>query len=123
MILVRTTLPSHPLLARRAPVDALELPFEALPELVFRNPESDRVTYEHPDPLVEGLYLLFANRLPGIRHDRGPDGGPALDQTRPLQLVVRLYDRVRRNRQLLREPAHGRQPLTGPPRTDRQRGS
>jgi hypothetical protein len=70
-------------------VETLELHFEALPEVVLRHLKAHRVAHERTEPLVEVLYLLLAHRLPGIRHDHGPDPRPALDQTHLLQLAVR----------------------------------
>src|SRR3954447_9898111 len=74
-----------PMLAvSRTPVETLELPVEALPELVLRYPEPRRVAHEQGEPFIDVLYLLLAYYLSGFRHDHGPNPGPALDQTCPL---------------------------------------
>src|SRR5918995_3674590 len=92
---------------------ALELRVQTGPQLVLAYPECRRVAYQYPQTLEDLLDpSLASDLLDTLRHHR-PNPGPAHDEPHALQLVVRLDDRVGRNREVPRQPAHRRQPLPG----------
>src|SRR5215210_769078 len=103
--------------------DALELRVQAGPEIVLAYAKRRRVAHKQPQALEDLLDPPLArDLLDALSHHR-PNPGPALNEPHALQLVVRLDDRVGRYRQLTRQPAHRRQPLSGAQTADVQRVS